>query len=216
MKEEIGTVTSWNDEKGFGFITPASGGKQIFLHINQYSNEHKRPNQGLAVTFASGKDARGRNCAVSVCPLRGHKKVSRAERQFLLSTIFSFIFFVAIGMMVFAHRLPLLVLGVYVFFSFVTFFVYRRDKYAAEWSDWRTPEKTLHILSILGGWPGALVAQSKLRHKSKKVSFKTVYWLTVIINLSILIFMLTPDGSKMLNPIIENIRLGIVTVFDGL
>jgi cold shock CspA family protein len=41
MESEIGTITKWNDEKGFGFITPNSGRKQIFIHINEFSRKHK-------------------------------------------------------------------------------------------------------------------------------------------------------------------------------
>ncbi len=51
MESEIGTITKWNDEKGFGFITPNSGGKQIFIHINEFSREHKRPIQGISVKY---------------------------------------------------------------------------------------------------------------------------------------------------------------------
>lgn len=51
MESEIGTLTKWNDEKGFGFITPKSGGRGIFLHIKEFSREHKRPSQGLLVSY---------------------------------------------------------------------------------------------------------------------------------------------------------------------
>jgi cold shock CspA family protein len=62
MTSEIGTITKWNDEKGFGFITPNSGGKSVFIHINDFSRRHKRPVQGLSVTYNLSKDKRGRAC----------------------------------------------------------------------------------------------------------------------------------------------------------
>jgi cold shock CspA family protein len=81
MISEIGKITSWNEEKGFGFITPNSGGKSIFIHINDFSKKHKRPIQGLSVTYSLSKDSRGRICATNVCPEKGHKEVAKADRQ---------------------------------------------------------------------------------------------------------------------------------------
>ncbi|WP_040500587.1 DUF1294 domain-containing protein, partial [Ideonella sp. B508-1] len=47
---------------------------------------------------------------------------------------------------------------------------------------WRTPESTLHWMGLLCGWPGALLAQQVLRHKTSKTSFIVVFWLTVLVN----------------------------------
>ncbi|SJM91388.1 Cold-shock protein (fragment) [Crenothrix polyspora] len=44
---------------------------------------------------------------------------------------------------------------------------------------WRIPEKSLHTLELLGGWPGALLAQRTLRHKNRKPSYQVVFWLIV-------------------------------------
>lgn len=71
---------------------------------------------------------------------------------------------------------------VYIGVSAVTFFVYALDKSAAERRSWRTPESTLHVLSLAGGWPGALLAQQFLRHKSSKAEFRSVFWGTVLLN----------------------------------
>lgn len=72
--------------------------------------------------------------------------------------------------------------------SSLTFFVYYKDKRAAINNTWRIQEKTLHLLAVLGGWPGAFYAQKKLRHKSIKQSFRLFFYVTVIGNL-MLIFM---------------------------
>jgi uncharacterized membrane protein YsdA (DUF1294 family) len=66
--------------------------------------------------------------------------------------------------------------------SALAFIAYALDKSAAKNNRWRTPERTLHWLALLGGWPGALLAQRVLRHKSKKTAFLLVFWLTVLIN----------------------------------
>ena len=60
--------------------------------------------------------------------------------------------------------------------------VYAADKSAARRDDWRTPERTLHLLALVGGWPGALVAQTVFRHKTRKVSFRIMFWATVALN----------------------------------
>ena len=68
--------------------------------------------------------------------------------------------------------------------SIVLFALYKTDKQAAKMQHWRTKENTLHILFLLGGWPGALIAQQTLRHKSSKTSFRVFYFLTLLVNLA--------------------------------
>ncbi|MCD0458853.1 DUF1294 domain-containing protein [Roseiconus lacunae] len=64
--------------------------------------------------------------------------------------------------------------------SSVTFLVYWVDKRRAQSDRWRTSEKTLHLLALFGGWPGAWIAQQKLRHKTQKRRFRIVYYATVV------------------------------------
>ena len=73
---------------------------------------------------------------------------------------------------------------VYATMSAVTFLVYVLDKRAARRGDQRTPEATLHALELLGGWPGALLAQWLIRHKSAKVSYQIVFWLIVAVHVA--------------------------------
>ncbi|MCF7503296.1 MULTISPECIES: DUF1294 domain-containing protein [Vibrio] len=85
----------------------------------------------------------------------------------------------------------------YLVIGLVTFFVYAKDKRAAINGNWRVPEKTLHILSVAGGWLGALIAQDKLRHKTQKQPFRSIYWLTVAINVAVFVWTLTPSGQAL-------------------
>lgn len=82
--------------------------------------------------------------------------------------------------------LPLASLIIYSIASLVTFILYAQDKSAAVSGRRRTPEVRLHVLSLIGGWPGALCAQQYLRHKSSKARFRAVYTLTVVMNLVLL------------------------------
>jgi uncharacterized membrane protein YsdA (DUF1294 family) len=77
-----------------------------------------------------------------------------------------------------------LVLGWYGVASVLSLFAYAFDKGAAEAGRRRTPERTLHALDLAGGWPGGLLAQQLLRHKTAKGSFIVGFWFTVIVNVA--------------------------------
>lgn len=70
--------------------------------------------------------------------------------------------------------------GYAIAFSALTYWAYARDKRWAEAGEWRLPEVRLHLLELLGGWPGALLAQRRLRHKCSKGSYQFVFWLIVV------------------------------------
>ncbi|MGP8539827.1 DUF1294 domain-containing protein [Pseudomonas protegens] len=66
--------------------------------------------------------------------------------------------------------------------SLLAFLVYWHDKRRAQAEGRRTPENVLHALELAGGWPGALLAQQLLRHKTRKVSYQLVFWLIVALH----------------------------------
>lgn len=96
-------------------------------------------------------------------------------------------------------------------FSLLTYLAYAKDKSAAEKGEWRVPEKTLHLLSLFFGWPGAMVAQERLRHKTKKVSFRIIFWLTVLLNIAVACMLHTPNGAKVVKYSVNNIEQLIVS-----
>jgi len=59
----------------------------------------------------------------------------------------------------------------------------------------------------MGGWPGALVAQQKLRHKTKKQPFRTVFWATVVMNCGVFIYLYTPEGAAILDSLLVDIKI---------
>ena len=191
-----GKVTSWNDEKGFGFVEPCSGGKKVFIHIKALSNRGRRPEIGRLVTYTLSTDKQGRPCAVKAT-LAGDRLPQKTKPQSSsLSVIVAAIFLVIVGISVLTAKIPPLILALYFVASLLTFFMYAVDKSAAQKGAWRTKESTLHMLSLVGGWPGALVAQQKLRHKSKKQSFRLVFWVTVWLNCGALAWLFTPTGAS--------------------
>lgn len=66
--------------------------------------------------------------------------------------------------------------------SAATFVFYRDDKRRAQLGEWRIPESTLHLLELLGGWPGAFLGQRWFRHKTAKCSFQFVFWCIVVLH----------------------------------
>jgi uncharacterized membrane protein YsdA (DUF1294 family) len=46
------------------------------------------------------------------------------------------------------------------------------------------PESSLHLIELLGGWPGAYLAQQTMRHKTVKASYQVVYWLIVLLHVA--------------------------------
>jgi uncharacterized membrane protein YsdA (DUF1294 family) len=70
--------------------------------------------------------------------------------------------------------------GVPLALSTFAFFAYRSDKRRAEAGEWRIPESTLHFMELIGGWPGAFLAQRRFRHKTSKTPFQVVFWIVVL------------------------------------
>lgn len=60
--------------------------------------------------------------------------------------------------------------------------MYGWDKRQAKNNGWRVPEKNLHIVSLFGGWPGAILGQNYFRHKTQKQSFRLTFWTTVVLH----------------------------------
>lgn len=84
---------------------------------------------------------------------------------------------------------PHIVVGGYALMSMITLLVYKWDKRLASNPStkmMRVPERSLHILAIACGWPGALIAQQWFRHKSKKRAFIFGLWVTIFINCGLL------------------------------
>jgi len=76
-------------------------------------------------------------------------------------------------------------LGLVALMSAASFAVYGLDKRRAVVGGRRVPERTLHLLALLGGWPGALFGQRHFRHKTHKVSFLLAFWAVVALHVAV-------------------------------
>lgn len=107
------------------------------------------------------------------------------------------VFFILILTITYAGRLPVTVPIIYSGMSIAAFVAYAIDKSAARNGQWRISENTLHVLALIGGWPGALAAQRLLRHKTSKRAFQTVFWITVAMHGVTLAWLSNPQAAHL-------------------
>ena len=190
-----GKISNWNDNKGYGFIAPAPGGERVFVHINAMNKSGRRPAVGEQVSYALSKDKQGRPCAVKV--LRAGEKPYRKRRHYgrFIRLVLALAFLFYVGKLAMGKQVPVGVFYTYLGLSLLTFLAYAKDKSAAQSGNWRTQENTLHTFALIGGWPGAIIAQQTLRHKSSKGSFRFVLWVTVFVNCVAFVWFFKPDGK---------------------
>ncbi len=126
----------------------------------------------------------------------------KASGRSNLPTLFAACFLAFVAGAVIADWIPYAVLALYIIASIVAFVAYAIDKSAALRNQWRIQESTLHLFALLGDWPGALVAQRLLRHKSSKASFQTIFCGTVVLNCGALGWLLSSSGTRILNSLL--------------
>jgi uncharacterized membrane protein YsdA (DUF1294 family)/cold shock CspA family protein len=178
-----GRIEGWNDARGFGFVVPNGGGDRCFAHVSAFERGARRPVEGDLVSYLPTVDSRGRRQAIDIRHAR-KPSAPRTQRSRVPRTGIAVTALAAIAGAAAIGVMPVALAGVYLLLSVVTFCMYYADKAAAQRDAWRTPESTLHLASLLGGWPGALLAQRWLRHKSAKSEFLAVFWATVVINVA--------------------------------
>jgi len=192
-----GKLKTWNDARGFGFIEPANGGPDVFVHIKAFGRDSDKPQIGQTLTFEieMGPEAKKRAVRVLVAGARrtATRKQGNSPTQWGTASYFAIPgFLLVFALISIIWHVPRWVAALYLAASFVNFLVYFIDKRAAESGGWRISEGTLLTLGLAGGWPGAIVAQQVLRHKSSKASFRSAFWGTVILNVGGFVTIFSP------------------------
>lgn len=183
-----GQLTEWHDAKGYGWIV--SGGKRFFAHIKDFQSGQRRPRAGDEVSFSPGTDEQGRTRATGIRLVGQTSRIGLGAWAVLLLLLAPPI---AGGI---HDGFPWWVVPAwYAVASLVAWCLYASDKRRARQGLWRVKETTLHLAEILGGWPGAFLAQRKFRHKTVKRSFQGAFWLAVVIHQFIAIDELTNSAG---------------------
>lgn len=147
------------------------------------------------VELGPQRKKRARNVAAVRPPSLTPQSRQQGTAQWGTATLFAIPAFLVLCLAVtLAWRPSAWFAAAYCALTALTFIVYAADKSAARAGRRRTPESTLHLLALGGGWPGALLAQQFLRHKSTKPQFRDTFWVTVLLNVAAFIMLCSPLG----------------------
>jgi uncharacterized membrane protein YsdA (DUF1294 family)/cold shock CspA family protein len=205
-----GKLISWKPDRAFGFIRPDEGGADVFVHLRDFGRIARPPKIGDAISYQRVGDGKGRYRAADVQveglqrsagSMRSRTRTARrgAEAESAPSRSPSWIaclFLAGVAVLAAFGPLPWIVPPLYLIASVAAWLLYAFDKSAAMNRRWRTQETTLLAAGLLGGWPGALVAQQQFRHKTRKLSFQIPFWFTVLLNCAALAWACTQDGAQ--------------------
>lgn len=192
-----GYIVRWDDARGFGFIRVDCCDTEVFFHISAFAYVQQRPQLGASVVFTAVKTDEGwRATRVTLLQdrcflLDEHCPDAPAPRLCMpqWTKIWQSLAFGGIWLYWSALCSPVFLM-IDVILSLLTFCLYRQDKVAALQNRWRIRESTLHFWAFLGGWPGALLARYIFRHKTKKKHFVLLFWLGVLLNVGVLIYLI--------------------------
>jgi len=166
-------IVEWDNQRGYGFLQVGKG--RVFLHHRDFAERHKRPAVGDFIRFTVGLDAKGRTCAKDAVHVNDGGRI-RVVAVILLAGL---LVLPAIAL----HRrgMDFRWVGAYVLvMGALSYWCYATDKRRAREKAWRVSEGSLHLTELLGGWPGAFLAQRHLRHKCSKAGYQSVFWLIVL------------------------------------
>ena len=184
---------SWNPDRGFGFIQPSDGGSRVFAHVRAFPQGSAAPAIGSKLSFEIETTPEGKTRAryirvAGTAAVQTYGPVRSNVLSFLPIVLFAIVYLVVELL----WHPPLWVLFVYIGTSLLCVLIYAVDKSAAALGRWRVSESALLLLGLAGGWPGALIAQRLLHHKTKKRSFQSAFAGSIIVNILAFVILTSP------------------------
>lgn len=178
-----GSIVKWNDEKGFGFIRTGEDEEDHFVHISAFKKHPtRRPAVGDEVQFRPADLPDKKRVAFALIEGVEYAPPESKPKHFVLVpkprswalNVLIMTPLVLSGYLLVLGKNPMPFFS-YCLFSVLVLFLYGADKTHAAIRSWRIPEVYLHVLELLGGWPGALIAQNAFRHKTRKSLYQIIF-----------------------------------------
>ena len=182
-----GRLSGWNDARGYGFLKPLEGGPDAFAHIREFASDDRHIEEGHLYTYEEVRRKSGRVRARDIRPIRAAVAATPRWKMLLRRAPGVLVIPAFAGLVIaIALRVPVSPIWwiVYGLASLACFIGYRLDKRAAQRKEWRVSETILLLLGLVGGWPGAIVAQEIFHHKTQKPAFRKLFWMSVGINMA--------------------------------
>ncbi|MCL9780843.1 cold shock and DUF1294 domain-containing protein [Vibrio sp. S4M6] len=188
-----GIVTEWNENKGYGYISVNNQPIKIFFHISDFSGHSLRPQVSEHVIFSLTKDNSGNLRAVDI----------KRPIVFNFSIALAIWFATMVVGSIYLLNYPIIVIDYLLLISGFTYVLYAFDKSLSSSDNWQVPELVFHVFTLAGGWPGAVLAQSFLRHRPLSLSYLPTFWFTVIANVTLFAWSLSGPGREKLSEVVS-------------
>lgn len=191
-----GTIIKWDAERAFGVVQTTQPPLEIFFHIKNLVAHDIPPTLGETVTVQAKYDSDKKRWRASQVSSPKRNQIAQQQQQqdtalfrpmrdkLLWAIPIALIWFVILWFQ--AAKLA----QSYLLISLLAFALYAWDKRCALNNGSRIPENSLHAMSLLGGWAGALVARYVFRHKTQKQPFVGIFWATVVLNVAATVYFL--------------------------
>ena len=204
---QVGRLTHWKDDQGYGYISPDDGSGLIFVNLQSFTNSQQRPHRNDIVRYTAVSYGNDRARAEDVEFVRATTENSDSSIKGPGILAFAVFFILLVAERVWEGKLPVSVFGLYMFASAIAFVIYRHEKAMATSHPWKISDSALHLCSLVGGWPGAALADKMVHHEPQKMSFRVIYWSTVVLNSFVFFWLLSTSGSAQLRSILNSLKI---------